>query len=166
MLLYQLAMNTYKRRLFMAEIKNSIWIDEDIDKVFRITNNIGEWKNLFSEYEESEILEQDGNWYRFRLTTKKDEQQNSYSWISERIVDYENHISNAKRKSPMYPFKSMVIKWTYKSCDLGTLMTWIQCFEVDDTCPISEKEFINNLNKGTREQMSIIREKIERGKIQ
>lgn len=146
----------------MTEIENQIWINEKIETVFNITNDISNWKNLFSEYEESEVLEKNGPRIKFRLKTKPDVNGLSYSWISERVINKRKFVCISKRKNPLYPFKYMLINWRYEQLNGGTLMIWKQKFSVDQKCPINEEEFRENLNKGTIVQMQLIKDKIEK----
>lgn len=148
----------------MKTIENHIWINEDIDIVYDITNDINNWKNLFTEYAESEVLSQYDNTILFKLTTVPDQDGKQWSWESERILDKENYICIAQRKNPLFPFDSMVIKWKYRRLNFGTLMTWKQVFSVNKNAACTEEEFQKYLDLGTKEQMAIIKEKIESGK--
>ena len=51
----------------MAHTANSVVINAPYDKVFDISNDISRWKEFFSEYIESEILEKQGNKLVFKL---------------------------------------------------------------------------------------------------
>ncbi|MBI3898410.1 MAG: hypothetical protein HY308_08945 [Gammaproteobacteria bacterium] len=71
----------------MGYTKNSIALHAPIDVVFEITNQIENWKDLFSEYAESPVLERGENWSRFRLTTHPNEAGTVYSWQSRANIE-------------------------------------------------------------------------------
>src|SRR5262249_60985568 len=63
---------------------NYIVIDAPMEEVWRITNDVVNWPSLFTEYATAEILEQNADTVRFRLTMHPDEQGRSRSWVSDR----------------------------------------------------------------------------------
>jgi aromatase len=142
---------------------NEIWINRDIDTVFDVTNQIDRWKDLFSEYQESTIISRDGNKIKFKLTTYPDENGRIKSWVSERVINKENYNCEAVRIDPKFPFSFMIIYWEYKSQKNGTLMKWVQKFETDPDSKMTDKQLEEYLNKNTKIQMSVIKEKIENG---
>ena len=48
------------------KIYNTVTIEKNIDFVFNKTNDIDNWKNLFSEYKETEVLLRHNNTLIFR----------------------------------------------------------------------------------------------------
>lgn len=146
----------------MGMTDNEIFIDAPIDDVFFITNQIENWKDLFSEYAESTILKQEGHKITFKLTTVPDKEGNQKSWISERIVNHDIYTCDAERIEPKYPFEFMKIHWEYKQHGEGTIMRWIQKFEVAKTCPWTTEKMEDYLNENTKIQMSVIKERIEK----
>lgn len=146
----------------MGMTKNEIFIKEKYSRVFDITNSIQLWTKLFSEYEKAEIITQSNNYIKFKLTQYPDEYGKVYSWVSERFLDKENYIIHARRIAPLYPFKYMSIIWEYVPLENGTQMKWIQQFEMDDNCPISDKAMENNLNNGSKTEMRLIKNFIEK----
>ncbi|HAB60008.1 MAG TPA: polyketide cyclase [Lachnospiraceae bacterium] len=147
----------------MSIIENEIWIDKDIDSVFDITNQIERWKDLFQEYQESTVLSTEGNRIRFRLTKHPDKEGNTKSWISERFIHKENYTCEAIRLYPKFPFVIMYIYWEYKPLNNGTLMKWVQKFKTDVKCQLTEKQMSDYLDKNTKIEMQVIKEKIEKG---
>ncbi|MBI3898406.1 MAG: SRPBCC family protein [Gammaproteobacteria bacterium] len=139
----------------MGYTKNSIALHAPIDVVFEITNQIENWKDLFSEYAESTVLERGENWIRFRLTTHPNEDGKVYSWQSRRFIDKDNYQATAEREDPKFPFASMRIKWTYEPAPEGTLMTWIQEFTMDPAASLSEQQMEDYLNRTTKDQQII-----------
>ena len=98
----------------------------------------------------------------FDITKYPDEYGKVYSWVSERFLDKENYIIHARRIAPLYPFKYMSIIWEYVPLENGTQMKWIQQFEMDDNCPISDKAMEDNLNNGSKTEMRLIKNFIEK----
>lgn len=147
----------------MSKIENEIWINKDIDSVFDITNRIERWKDLFHEYQESTVISREGNKIRFRLTKHPDREGNTKSWVSERFLHKENYTCEAIRLEPKFPFVFMCIYWEYNPFKNGTLMKWIQEFETDIKCQLTEEQMIAYLNKNTKIEMQVIKEKIEAG---
>lgn len=147
----------------MGHIENKIIINNDFETVFSITNNIDGWKELFSEYEESTVLEKEGNKIVFRLKTYPDKDGHFHEWVSERIIDKEGYKCVARRLEPTTPFAYMNITWLYKEVTNGIEMTWIQDFKVCNGLSWTESDFENHLTTTSKEQMKIIKTKIEQG---
>jgi aromatase len=140
---------------------NSIVINAPLDLVWEVTNDVENWPNLFTEYATAEILERHGNSVVFRLTMHPDENGKVWSWVSERTPDPETHTVKAHRVETG-PFEYMNIEWTYEPADGGTKMRWVQDFQMKPQAPINDEQMVARLNAGTKEQMAVIKEKIER----
>lgn len=111
----------------MAHTRNSIFIKAPFDLVFEISNHIERWTELFGdEYVSADVLKREGNEITFRLTDDEGK-----SWVSKRWLHKAQKMAYASRHEPMFPFKYMKIIWLYHEQDGGTLMTWIQDFEMD-----------------------------------
>jgi len=147
----------------MGHTENQILIRADINVVFDITNAIEHWHELFSEYKTSTVIKRDGNRVVFKLETHPDETGHFHSWISERIIDKKHFRCTAVRLEPRFPFESMHITWEYEKRETTTLLTWIQDFKVDRTCPWDDKKMEDYINHNSKIQMEVIRDKIERG---
>ncbi|AWD68591.1 MULTISPECIES: SRPBCC family protein [Priestia] len=146
----------------MGYTKNSIHIKQDFDTVFDKTNDINNWTNLFTEYQESKVLKREKNEILFQLSTFPEKNKPSRTWISRRIIDKENKEATAERLDPKFPFKFMHIHWTYNIIsDNEVEMTWVQKFQVDSKCPLSEEEMETFLNENTKVQMKSIKSKLE-----
>ncbi len=139
---------------------NSVWIDADIDTVWVITNNLESWPELFTEYASVEILEKRGNTVRFRLTMHPDGGGNVWSWVSERVLDPDNHHVRARRVETG-PFEYMRIEWTYTSEGGGTRMRWVQDFQMRPAAPLDDEQMTNRINVNTRREMGVIKSKVE-----
>jgi aromatase len=143
-----------------ARTENTVFIDADIDTTWRMTNDVANWPNLFTEYAAAEVLERSGNTVRFRLTMFPDEQNRVWSWVSERVMDPENHTVVARRVETG-PFEFMNISWIYEPEGTGTRMTWVQEFAMRPQAPVNDEQMAARINHNTPIQMAAIRAKVE-----
>jgi aromatase len=139
---------------------NSILIDADIDLVWRMTNDLPSWPDLFTEYAEVEILAQHGTTVRFRLKMHPDESGRVWSWVSERTLDESAHSVVARRVEPG-PFEFMDIRWDYAPEGTGTRMRWVQDFRMRPEAPIDTAGMTERIDANSKVQMAIIRDKVE-----
>jgi aromatase len=137
-----------------------VLIDADFDLVWRVTNDVEQWPELFTEYASAEILERRGDTVRFRLTMHTDENGTAWSWVSERTLDRERRRVVARRIEPG-PFEFMDIEWTYTSEGTGTRMRWVQDFRMRADAPIDTAAMTYRINTNTVTQMDAIRQKVE-----
>ena len=140
---------------------NETVINAPLDTVWKITNDVENWPELFTEYAKAEVLERDGNTVRFRLTMHPDQNGKVWSWVSERTTDPETHAVKAHRVETG-PFDFMNIWWYYEAVDRGTKMRWVQEFHMKPDAPVDDDWMENNINTNTTTQMSIIKERIEK----
>ncbi|KJS57001.1 SRPBCC family protein [Streptomyces rubellomurinus] len=140
---------------------NEIVINAPLDLVWEMTNDLENWPDLFSEYASVEVLERTGDSVRFRLTMHPDENGNVWSWVSERTTDRPSLAVRARRVEPG-PFEFMDIRWEYAEVPAGTKMRWIQDFAMKPTAPVDDNGMVNHINKNSRIQMQLIREKVEK----
>ena len=143
----------------MSHTVNSIFIQAPFQITFDISNHIERWTELFGdEYVSAEVLKREGNEITFRLTD--DEKK---SWVSKRWLHPEQKYAYASRHEPMFPFKYMKIVWLYHEQDGGTLMTWIQDFEMDPKFTKFTADQIEGfINEHSQHNMKILKEVIER----
>ena len=127
---------------------NSIHIAAELGIVWQLTNELGRWPDLFTEYASVEILEQHGNTFRFRLTMHPDEQGNAWSWVSERTMDSARHQVTARR---------IELGWFG-----GTRMRWVQDFAMNPQSPVDVAAMTARIDANTPVQMSHIRREVER----
>ncbi len=147
----------------MGYIRNAIAIEAPVDEVFRLTNDVRTWPALFTEYLSSEIIEESPGDVTFRLTTHPDENGQSWSWIARRQTNFERKSTYSEREPSSGPFARMEIRWWYDSLGPTTaLMTWEQEFTIKPDAPISEQEATDYLNKQTRIQQRVIKERVEK----
>jgi aromatase len=142
---------------------NSVAIEAPPDFVWERMNDVESWPTLFSEYAKAEVLGREGNTITFRLTTHPDPdyQGQVWSWVSERVVDEQNR-STKSRRIETGPFEYMNIEWYFEPVDGGTQMRWVQDFTMKPTAPNDDKGAEEYLNKNTRTQMALIKERLEK----
>jgi aromatase len=145
-----------------AHTDNSIEISAPLDFVWERMMDVEDWPNLYSEYAKAEVLEREGDRIVFRLTTHPDPEWNGqvWSWTSERIADPANHTTKSRRIETG-PFQYMNIEWFFEPTDGGTLMRWVQDFSMKAEAPVDDEQAEQNMNKSTREQMRVVKERLE-----
>lgn len=140
---------------------NTVTIAAPMDLVWDMTNDIESWPHLFSEYADAKILSLDGGTIRFRLTLHPDENGNSWSWVSDRTPDPETRTVRSRRVETG-PFDFMDIYWEYVGTPDGVRMRWVQDFRMKPQAPVDDAAMTERLNRNTRVQMDLIRQRIER----
>ncbi|MGW1542740.1 SRPBCC family protein [Streptomyces sp. NPDC002309] len=140
--------------------QNEITIAAPLDLVWDITNDVADWPQLFSEYASAEILSKEGNTTTFRLTMHPDENGKVWSWVSERDAD-RDHLSVEARRVETGPFAYMNIRWEYEEVPDGTRMIWTQDFSMKPDAPVDDAWMTDNINKNSKIQMELIRDKIQ-----
>ena len=145
-----------------AHTDNEVVINAPLEVVWEKMNDVENWPSLFSEYAKAEILEREGNTVRFRLTTHPDPEYDGqvWTWVSERTVDPEAHTVTAHRIETG-PFDHMNIEWYFEPADGGTKMRWVQDFSMKPEAPSDDEHAQEYINKNTREQMRVIKERLE-----
>jgi aromatase len=146
----------------MPVTDNAVVIAAPIDVVWERMNDVESWPSLFSEYAKAEILEHEGDKITFRLTTHPDPEYNGqvWSWVSERVVDPSTYTTKSKRIETG-PFEYMTIEWYFEEVEGGTQMRWVQDFSMKPEAPATNEQAEEYLNKNTKEQMRVIKERIE-----
>jgi aromatase len=146
----------------MPKTDNAVVIDRPLDEVWEKMNDVERWPDLFSEYASAEIIEREGNTVKFRLTTHPDPEYDGqvWTWVSERTTDPENHSVKAHRIETG-PFEYMNTEWYFEPKDTGTEMRWVQEFSMKPEAPASNEQAEEYLNKNTKEQMRVIKERLE-----
>ena len=140
--------------------ENSITIDAPLDLVWDITNDIENWPRLFTEYSSLEVLSREGDTTAFRLTMYPDDNGKVWSWVSERTVDRAARTVRARRVETG-PFAHMNILWEYTELPGGTQMRWTQDFAMKPDAPVDDEWMTDNINRNSRTQMALIRDRIE-----
>lgn len=148
----------------MPRIQHSVLIARPPAEVFAVTNDIDNWRVLFNEYSESEVLrrEEAGRFTKlvFRLRNKE-----GGTWQSWRLLDHDELIAIAQRQTPLFPFLYMHLTWTYEAVDRGTRMTWTQDFELDPAFEVPTDEVAIRMDAHGRENQQRIKQLIESGAV-
>jgi len=146
----------------MPRTDNSVMIEAPLDFVWERMNDVENWPNLFSEYAKAEVLERDGDTIRFRLTTHPDPEYDGqvWTWVSERTVDPATHSVKAHRIETG-PFDHMNIEWYFEPVNGSTRMRWVQEFSMKPSAPASDDEAQEYINRNTKQQMEVIRERLQ-----
>lgn len=141
--------------------ENEIIISAPLDLVWDMTNDVADWPRLFSEYASAEILSREGNRTTFRLTMHPDENGTVWSWVSERETDRDT-LSVKARRVETGPFDHMNILWRYEEVPQGTRMVWTQDFAMKPEAPVDDAWMTDNINRNSKVQMALIRDRIEK----
>ena len=147
----------------MPRIQHSISIARSPEDVFRITNDIERWPELFNEYSKAKVLKYEEAGRFAKLTFQLSNQD--ATWRSWRLLDFQELVAIAEREDPLYPFAYMHLKWTYTPEGNGTLMTWTQDFEMDPKFEVPLETVIERMKSHTRENQQRIKEIIESGRV-
>jgi aromatase len=140
--------------------QNEITIGAPVDLVWDMTNDVENWPQLFSEYASADIISREGNRTTFRLTMHPDENGTVWTWVSERETDRET-LSVRARRIETGPFAHMNILWQYEEVSAGTRMVWTQDFEMKPDAPVDDAWMTDNINRNSKVQMALIRDRIE-----
>jgi aromatase len=139
---------------------NAIVIQAPMELVWRMTNDLESWPDLFSEYASVEILERDGPTVRFRLSMHPDANGKVWSWVSERTLDPETRTVRAHRVEPG-PFEYMRIRWAYREVDGGIEMRWVQQFHMRPDAPVNDEQMTQHINRNSAIQLARIKGLVE-----
>ncbi|GAB2909924.1 SRPBCC family protein [Streptomyces heilongjiangensis] len=140
--------------------QNEITIGAPLDLVWDMTNDVENWPQLFSEYASADIISREGNRTTFRLTMHPDENGTVWTWVSERETDRDT-LSVRARRIETGPFAHMNILWQYEEVAAGTRMVWTQDFEMKPDAPVDDAWMTDNINRNSKVQMALIRDRIE-----
>ena len=145
----------------MARTDNSATVRAPLPLVWDMTNDVESWPELFAEYARSEVLRREGDTIDFRLTTRPDEQGRVWSWVSRRVLDVGARTVRARRLEPG-PFQYMNLRWTYQETASGTVLRWVQEFEMRPDAPFDDAAMTARLNAATRTNMNHVKAVVER----
>ncbi|MCI4065821.1 SRPBCC family protein [Micromonospora sp. R77] len=140
--------------------ENAVVIDAPLPFVWDVTNDVARWTDLFTEYAVVEILEQQGDTVRFRLTMHPDENGVAWSWVSERTADPATREVRAHRVETG-PFAYMNIHWRYDEVPGGTRMTWVQDFAMKPDAPVDNAGMTDRINTNSKVQLAVIKDRVE-----
>jgi acyl-CoA synthetase (AMP-forming)/AMP-acid ligase II len=132
-----------------AHTDNSIVIEAPVEVVWEEVNRLEQWPVLFAEeYQRVDVLTTEADRVTFRITTKPQENGQSYSWVSERVLDREHHRVVARRLETG-PFLYMHIVHSFEECPEGTRVRWVQDFEMKPRAPFTDTQMTSRINAGS-----------------
>jgi Polyketide cyclase / dehydrase and lipid transport. len=124
----------------MPRASRSIFVNGDPDLVFKITNDIPRWTELYKNMSAARVvsLERDGRFAKivFELTNKE-----GHVWTAWRILDFKDRVAMSRREAPSYPYNFHHLTWRYEPAEggSGTQMTWTDDFEMHPDSPIKNE---------------------------
>lgn len=140
---------------------NQIRIEAPFQLVWDITNDVPNWPNLFTEYAATEVVTEEGDTITFRLTMYPDDNGVTWSWVSERTRYHDERRTHSHRIETG-PFEYMNLDWYYEEVEGATVLRWVQDFHMRDTAPVDDEWMTNNINKNSKVQQQVIKDKIEK----
>lgn len=141
---------------------NEIVIAAPVETVWQVANDIERWPELFpGEYAHATVIERTEDRVLFRLVTVPQENGNSYSWVSERVLDAERRVVNARRVETG-PFLYMHIFQQFDEVPGATRLRWVQDFEVLPTAPFTDAQMTERINANAAANLANHRDYIER----
>jgi len=143
-----------------AHTDNSIFIDAPMELVWRRTNDVESWTELFDEYGEAAVLSREENRITFRLSLHPDDNGKVWSWVSERRLD-ETSRTTISHRVETGPFKYMSLFWEYTEVRGGVRLRWVQDFEMKPGAPLDDDAMAIRINRNSLRQMARIKEILE-----
>lgn len=140
---------------------NQIRIEAPFQLVWDITNDVPNWPDLFTEYAAADVLSEEGDTITFRLTMHPDDNGTVWSWVSER-TRYLDEKRTHSHRIETGPFEYMNLDWYYEEVEGAVILRWVQDFHMKDTAPVDDEWMVNNINRNSKVQMQIIKDKIEK----
>lgn len=84
--------------------------------------------------------------------------ENVGSWESERVLIPERNMIITQRRSPLTPFKYMVVLHIFEVIPEGTLFTYIEEFELDEDNKVNEDKILSDISNKVIPNMEKISE--------
>jgi ribosome-associated toxin RatA of RatAB toxin-antitoxin module len=144
----------------MARTDNDVIINAPMALVWRLTNDLARWPDLFTEYAAVEVLESSPRGILFRLTTRPDEQGVVWSWVSLRRPDPDTRTVQSHRVETG-PFQYMRIRWEYEAVGGAVRLRWLQDFAVKPETGLRDEDVTVRLNRTSAQQLAHIRDRVE-----
>lgn len=132
-----------------AHTDNEIVIAAPFDLTWSMANDVESWPLLFAdEYAEVVVLDRQDDRIRFRIVTHPIN-GTRYRWVSDRYLDRDRGLVTARRID-VGPFRYMHIFQHYQPVHGGTLMRWVQDFEMRPDAPLTDTEMRQRIDRGAR----------------
>lgn len=116
----------------LIHTEHSITVNQNLDKVFGVTNDVQKWPELLPPCRDLTILKTEHTRFGPKVTINVTffTGGRMMTWQSERLVDFKNKRARSRRLEPLGPFKSMEMEWVYEKLVDGTKLTFIHDFEM------------------------------------
>ncbi|MGW9348428.1 aromatase [Nocardiopsis flavescens] len=138
----------------------SVVIDAPYELVWKITNDVASWTDLFPAHESVEILHREGDTTRFRITKRPDEQGRVLTWVSDRTVDREAGEARAVRVETG-PFAYMRLRWGYLQVPEGVRLSWRYEFTMKPDSPYGDAQMKAHFDESAPAELEQIKGRIE-----
>jgi aromatase len=139
----------------------AVVIHAPMELVWRMTNDVESWPQLFNEYSKVEVLHREGDTIRFRLTMHPNKDGKVMSWVSERTADPVARVARAHRIETEL-FEYVRLRWEYREVPEGVELRWVQDFRLKPDSPVSLAQVTSRVVSNTPVQMNLIKEGVER----
>lgn len=127
----------------MPKIEKEIFLNCSPDQAFKKMSKFDFIKRINSTTNvDTNILFHNGRIIRYSITVN-----GVGSWESERILIPESNIIVTYRRSPLSPFKYMVVLYALKEYGHGTKVTYVEEFEVEDRNIHLEEKILKDILK-------------------
>ncbi|MDT8910106.1 SRPBCC family protein [Amycolatopsis sp. PS_44_ISF1] len=143
-----------------AHTDNSVFIEAPMELVWRRTNDVESWTELFDEYAEATVLDREDGRITFRLALHPDENGKVWAWVSERRLD-EAARTTLSHRVETGPFKYMSLFWEYTEVAGGVRLRWVQDFEMKPGAPVDDPAMAARINGSSVRQQARIKKILE-----
>ncbi|PDP85561.1 polyketide cyclase [Glycomyces fuscus] len=143
-----------------GSIEHSVVIDAPYDFVWDLTNDVASWPQIFTWHSSVEVLHQEGDTTRFRVTKHPDKQGRVWSWVSERTVDREAGEAWSHRVQTE-GFEYVRIHWSYEQVPEGVRLTWRYEFAMKPDAPFDDEQMTVKYKQNVPSEMEHIKERVE-----
>ena len=143
-----------------AHTDNSVFIEAPMELVWRRTNDVESWTELFDEYGEATVLDRRDDRITFRLALHPDENGKVWAWVSERRLD-EAARTTLSHRVETGPFKYMSLFWEYTEVAGGVRLRWVQDFEMKPGAPVDDTAMAARINGNSVRQQARIKKILE-----
>jgi len=144
-----------------ARVETSVVIDAPFDVVWKMTNDVESWPDMYTEYAKVEVLAREGAMVRFRVTTHPDVNGTVQTWVSERTPDLQARTARSRRIETG-PFAEKVdLYWDYVQTPEGVRLRLVTELVLRPTAPVDEPTAVAYLTDTNRQELAHLRDVIE-----
>lgn len=144
-----------------VKLEYSTVVDAPYTLVWDVTNDVASWADLFApSYQSVDVIHQEGDTIRFRITKRPDEEGRVMTWVSDRTMDRVAGKTRAARVETG-PFEFMHVYWSYEQEPEGVCLTWRYEFEIKPDCPYDDARMKDHFDESVPAEMAKVRERLE-----